>query len=364
VGGADFWRIWTALAAIASLSAGAASLDPNKSISQLAHTSWTAKDGIPGPVRAIAQTKDGYLWFGTPSGLYRFDGVHFVSWEGPAGGEALPRKPVVTLLAASDGSLWIGFSSGPIGRIQNGVLRTYSTGDGLSRGVLSFAEGSDGRIWAGGESAFDRFEDGKWTRESPFPAPGAQRLTVDRKGTLWVATNGRNFGRGGNAIRVNTIFKRAAGAKEFEPTGQPVGQILQLTEAPDGTMWMVHFNERAVGGVFHRPSPELVHALADGPMTAIFDGRSVWISLYEGGVRRLADFDLLEKARFDSYREADGLSSDGVRALFQDREGNVWAGTNKRSTASGRTRPRRFRGGKASRVLPCWRRHPTVRCGS
>ena len=130
-------------------------------------------------------------------------------------------------------------------------------------------------------------------------------------------------------IRVNTIFKRAAGPKEFEPTGQPVGQILQLTEAPDGTMWMAHFNERAVGGVFHRPSPELVHALADGPMTAIFDGRSVWISLYDGGVRRLADFDLLDKAGFDSYREADGLSSDGVRALFQDREGNVWAGTNK-----------------------------------
>jgi ligand-binding sensor domain-containing protein len=109
-----FWRIWTALAATASLSAAAASLDPNKSISQLAHTSWTAKDGISGPVRAIAQTKDGYLWLGTPAGLYRFDGVHFVSWEGAAGGETLPRKSIWTLFAASDGSLWIGFSSGPI----------------------------------------------------------------------------------------------------------------------------------------------------------------------------------------------------------------------------------------------------------
>jgi hypothetical protein len=40
--------------------------------------------------------------------------------------------------------------------------------------------------------------------------------------------------------------------------------------------------------------------------------------------RRLADFADLDKAAFDSYPEADGLPSDGVRAPFQDREGNVW----------------------------------------
>jgi ligand-binding sensor domain-containing protein len=146
VGCSDFWRIWTA----GSLSAGAASLDPNKSISQFAHTSWTAKDGIFGPVRAIVQTKDGYLWLGTAAGLFRFDGVHFVSWEETLGGETLPRKSILTLFAASDGSLWIGFSSGPIGRLQNGLLRIYSTTDGLNKGVMSFAEGSDDRMWACG----------------------------------------------------------------------------------------------------------------------------------------------------------------------------------------------------------------------
>lgn len=325
----DFWRIWTALAATASLSAGAASLDPDKSISQFAHTSWTAKDGIPGPVRAIAQTKDGYLWLGTPAGLFRFDGVHFVSWEGAAGAETLPRKSILTLFAASDGSLWIGFSSGPIGRLQNGLLRTYSTGDGLNKGVMSFAEGPDGRIWACGETALDRFENGRWIGESTFPAPGAQRMAMGRDGTLWVATNGKDFGLASDLIRVNTILKLAPRAKNFEATGQPVGQVLQLREAPDGTMWMVHYNERAVGGVFHSRAPDVARALKGGPTAIIFDGRSVWISLYHAGVRRLADFGDLDKARFDSYQEADGLSSDGVRTLFQDREGNLWVGTNK-----------------------------------
>jgi signal transduction histidine kinase len=324
----DFWRICTALAATASLSAAAASLDPAKTIDQFTHTSWTAKDGIPGPVRAIAQTRDGYLWLGTPSGLYRFDGVHFVPWEA-AGGQALARKPVLTLLAARDGSLWIGFSSGPIGRLQDGVLTAYSTGDGLSGGVTSLAEGHDGRIWACGEGGLDRFEGGRWTRESAFPAPGAQRLAVDRNGALWVATNGKDFGLSGDAINVNTILKLAPRAKEFEATGQPVGQIWRLAEAPDGTMWMAHFNPTAVGGVFHRPSPGVVRGLEAGPVSLIFDGRSVWIGLFHGGLRRLADFERLDEANFDSFAERDGLSSDGVRALFQDREGNVWAGTTK-----------------------------------
>ena len=47
------------------------------SIAQFAHTAWSAKDGVPSMIQALAQTKDGYLWLGTPGGLYRFDGVTF-----------------------------------------------------------------------------------------------------------------------------------------------------------------------------------------------------------------------------------------------------------------------------------------------
>jgi len=36
-------------------------------------------------VRAIAQTPDGYLWLGTPAGLFRFDGISFTAWQPEAG---------------------------------------------------------------------------------------------------------------------------------------------------------------------------------------------------------------------------------------------------------------------------------------
>src|SRR5206468_612695 len=104
------------------LAIPAKALDPQKLISQFTHTSWTAKDGVPGPVRAIAQTPDGYLWLGTEAGLYRFDGLHFVAWE-PSFGEQTLGSSVWSLCTSRDGSLWIGFSSGGISQLRSGHLK-------------------------------------------------------------------------------------------------------------------------------------------------------------------------------------------------------------------------------------------------
>src|SRR5688572_29302905 len=82
--------------------------DQDALLSQYAHTAWRLQDGVlPGAPRAIAQTADGYLWVGTSAGLLRFDGVKFVPFA-PPGGERLRSPEVVSLLAARDGSLWIG----------------------------------------------------------------------------------------------------------------------------------------------------------------------------------------------------------------------------------------------------------------
>src|SRR5260370_32709386 len=87
----NYPRISVTLAAIAcAFALPLSALDPNKTISQFTHTSWSAKDGIPGPVNAIAQTPDGYLWLGTPAGLDRFDALHFIPWETPSSGDKLP----------------------------------------------------------------------------------------------------------------------------------------------------------------------------------------------------------------------------------------------------------------------------------
>ncbi len=58
-------------------STAAHAIDPTEVLSELHHTQWTTREGAPPNIYAIAQTKDGYLWLGTETGLYHFDGVRF-----------------------------------------------------------------------------------------------------------------------------------------------------------------------------------------------------------------------------------------------------------------------------------------------
>src|SRR6516164_241227 len=100
----------TMLSALCSTAFG---LDPRLSISQYAHTAWTFRDGFStGNIFSMAQTPDGYFWLGGEFGIFRFDGVRAVPWQPPAGQE-LPEKFAFNLVAALDGTLWIGHVLGP-----------------------------------------------------------------------------------------------------------------------------------------------------------------------------------------------------------------------------------------------------------
>ena len=60
----------------------ARALPADRTISEFIHRSWSVDEGLPhSTVRAIAQTTDGYIWFGTPEGVSRFDGVRFDGFE-------------------------------------------------------------------------------------------------------------------------------------------------------------------------------------------------------------------------------------------------------------------------------------------
>src|SRR5690606_4833033 len=68
-------------------------------------TSWTHRDGLPsGTVWALAEDADGYLWLGTDSGLFRFDGSRFTPWR-DLGGATIPETTVRALLTGQDGAL-------------------------------------------------------------------------------------------------------------------------------------------------------------------------------------------------------------------------------------------------------------------
>lgn len=72
--------------------------------------SWQREQGLPeNYVRALAQTRDGYLWVGSDDGVSRFDGVSFFSLGLQ---EGFQSGPVKVLFGDSRGALWIGSEGG------------------------------------------------------------------------------------------------------------------------------------------------------------------------------------------------------------------------------------------------------------
>src|SRR6185369_12057953 len=78
----EVWWGWLVAFAVCT---PALAISPDLDVSQLYHSSWTARDGAPTSIRDIRQTRDGYLWLATAVGLFRFDGVRFERFEGAGG---------------------------------------------------------------------------------------------------------------------------------------------------------------------------------------------------------------------------------------------------------------------------------------
>ena len=71
--------------------------------------SVTVFNGLPSDsVRAIAQTQDGVMWFGTDNGVARFDGrrVQTFAFDDPE------SNRIVTLKTDASGNLWAGTHNG------------------------------------------------------------------------------------------------------------------------------------------------------------------------------------------------------------------------------------------------------------
>ena len=134
-------------------------LNPARALTQYTRTVWTQEHGLPqDTIRAIAQTKDGYLWLGTDEGLARFDGYDFVVFNKENG--ALPSNSVTSLWAAHDGSLWIG-TPGGLTLCRERKFSTYTKKDGLADTfVNSITEDRSGAIWIAAGIHLSRFQ--KW----------------------------------------------------------------------------------------------------------------------------------------------------------------------------------------------------------
>lgn len=177
----------------------------DRTLAQLEHVSWTARDGAPDSPTALAQTADGWLWVGSLHGLYRFDGKRFERVQPPAPA-AFPDSDVAALHADAAGALWIGWRTGGVSRLHDGVVDNWRDGDGLPRGtVWGFAaDGNGAGLWAAGLDGLAFFDGRAWRRIGPaegFTAAKASSVFVAADGTVAVLSERGLFLRARGQVR-------------------------------------------------------------------------------------------------------------------------------------------------------------------
>jgi signal transduction histidine kinase/ligand-binding sensor domain-containing protein len=289
------------------------------------HQRWIEGSDVPAPILAMAQGRDDFIWLATGEGLFRFDGVRFepIEAEGTDRKDGLPSA----LLVTKSGDVWTNFeTSHRFAVYRNGALRILNAPPAPNR-IIDFVEGLDGAIWAL-TANFDaevlRFQDGHWrifNAADGLPRSNSVNMLVAADGAIWIAcTSG--------------VARLQPGAERFEMyrdtpfatvSQDAVGRI--WVSSPRGSYPMT-----GPGGS-GSPVASQTPYRDDGEQiqSAQFDREgNLWIATRYDGIRRVAmQGASLEnsKAEEDSFASHDGLTSDVANAVMEDREGNIWVGT-------------------------------------
>jgi signal transduction histidine kinase/CheY-like chemotaxis protein/ligand-binding sensor domain-containing protein len=304
-------------------------------LSYAAHT-YGVESGMPHNVAAtLVQTRDGYLWAGTESGLARFDGTRFINFR-VRNTPGLPHNLIRCLVAEDDGTLWIGTQRG-LSRWKNGHLELVAP---LATAVTGVSRDPSGRLWVSTLGmGLKEFRDGALVdvdMGGVLP-PSVQLRTVfaDSSGRVWLSP------RAGNPVYrdLDGTFHR------FDAAGNALHSVVRMVETAEGTLWFA----AEAQGLFRVRGREVrrygaAQGLGAEPVTNVHVDRSgrVWALARRAFVMANVDGDAFTPLQLPSV--------DHCRAIIQDHEGSIWIGTS--GYGISRIRPTSFRMYSSREGLP------------
>jgi ligand-binding sensor domain-containing protein len=309
------WLGW-ALSAFTLAATSAPAASRQLPAADLVQELWEARDGsLPHPtVTALKQTRDGYLWIGTYTGLVRFDGLHFQLHEQ---GSSDLSDHIRALDETSDGTLWIATRRQGLFRRRNGRTESANDAVGLTRSDVRALAADGDTLWLG--SGLTVTEWNVVTRKARhFPVrQGAggtiTALHIDARKTLWVGTTGLGLARWDGARFQDVPLGFSTEGREREAVGA-------IAHDKSGALWLgtgagvVRLTMAGDDGAMRMETvvPSRCLSLGAGPS-------AVWAAT-EAGLYKI------DESGLRHYAE-EALVFEQPAGLFEDAVGSVWIGT-------------------------------------
>jgi ligand-binding sensor domain-containing protein/AraC-like DNA-binding protein len=288
-------------------------------------TAWTIEDGLPqNSVLCLIQTRQGYIWFGTQSGLVRFDGMSFRIYN-RWNTEKLKNDRILSLYEDTAGSLWVGTDGGGLSRlkIKEREWTLYNTKQGLSNNTIRVIAGdSQDNLWIGTDNGLNHLDVKEekvktYTMDDGLSGYSVTALAASGNGdgTLWIGTRGTGL----NRMKDNRFLSLPSQEALYGRT------ILALHEDRSNCLWIgTDF------GLYRLEKGKIrthlsITPLLDRSIKAIMEDNSgnLWIGTDGEGIYHYQP----QTNALTATTTRQGLPDDFIYSLLEDREGNLWIGT-------------------------------------
>lgn len=291
-------------------------------------------------VNTILKDSQGFMWFGTMSGLNRYDGYTFkVFRQDLSDSTSLSDNFITKLSEGPDGLIWITNRNGQnvynpaTGHFERQPQKILSQWGINADSINNILKDRQGNCWFVTPKAVYRYSAAA-KKAIQLPVNPVAAMVQDTAGNFWL------LHPDGILERMNES-SHAITYRTHMPT-QPGSSLLQNYEMmadAEGDLWI--FSNNDVQGIYHfNPGKGFTHYDQNSAVLhlnnnivrgVVQDNQGlIWVGTDHGGINVIDKHRQTIQYLVNNSENAKSLSQNSINALYRDNSGIIWVGTYKR----------------------------------